>query len=106
MTCKGTQEGKEKGILLYRHILDVKEYRALAAVSDVTGQTLNCLKEQLAEPSGPGKDFWWCPVADLELLKVKALDEPIKVAIVTDGKSAIICELPSSVHKNMFVKVD
>jgi len=40
------------------------------------------------------------------LLKVKALDEPIKVAIVTDGKSAIICELPSSVHKNMFVKVD
>lgn len=106
MAIKDTQEGKEKGILLYRHILDVKEYRALAAVSDFTGQTLNCLKEQLAEPSGPGKDFWWSPVTDLELLKVKALGKSIKVAIVTDGKFAIICELPNSVHKNMFVKVD
>ena len=73
---------------------------------DCIGKTLNRLKEQLAEPSGPGKDFWWCPVTDLELLKVKIVDEPIKVAIVTDRKSAIICELPDSIEEGLFVEID
>lgn len=104
MVSKSTNEGK--GILLYRQILDVSDYRKLCGLSDSTGKTLGCLKEQLAEPSEPGKEFWWCPVTDLELLKVKMVDEPIKVAIVADSKSAIICELPYSINENMFVEVD
>lgn len=104
MISKSTNEGK--GILLYRQILSVTDYRKLCGLPDCIGKTLNRLKEQLAEPSGPGKDFWWCPVTDLELLKVKIVDEPIKVAIVTDGKSAIICELPDSIEGNLFVDVD
>lgn len=106
MVIKSTNEGKEKGILLYRQVLDVKEYRKLSALPDDTGKSLNRLKEQLAEPSGPGGDFWWCPVTDLELLKIKAVDAPIRVAVVTDGKAAIICEVPNSISRDMFVEVD
>ena len=106
MVQTSAKEGKEKGILLYRQILTVKEYRTLAQINDITGRTLAHLKEQIAEPTGPGKEFWWCPVTDLELLQIRAIDEPIKVAIVTDGKSAIICELPSNIQKEHFVKVD
>ena len=104
MVSTSTNEGK--GILLYRQILSVSDYRKLCCLSDCIGKTLARLKEQLAEPSGPGEDFWWCPVTDLELLKVKTVDEPIKVAIVTDGKSAIICELPDSIEESLFVEVD
>lgn len=104
MVSKSTNEGK--GILLYKQILDVSGYRNLCGLSDCPGKTLRCLKEQLTEPSGPGMDFWWCPVSDLELLNLKVVDEPLKVAVVTDGKSAIICELPDSIEGNLFVEID
>lgn len=104
MVSKSTNEGK--GILLYKQILDISGYRNLCGLSDRPGKTLRCLKEQLAEPSGPGMDFWWCPVSDLELLNLKVVDEPLKVAVVTNGKSAIICELPDSIEGNLFVEID
>lgn len=104
MVSVSTIEGKR--FLLYKQILDVSGYRKMCGLSDCTGRTLCCLKEQLAEPSGPGMDFWWCPVSDLELLNLKVVDEPLKVAIVTDGKSATICELPDSIEGNLFVEID
>ena len=104
MVSKSTNEGK--GILLYKQILDVSGYRNLCDLTDCTGKTLECLKEQLAEPSGPGMDFWWCPVSDLELLNLKVVAEPLKAAVVTVGKSAIICELPDSIEESLFVEVD
>lgn len=104
MVSESTNEGKR--FLLYKQILDVSGYRKLCGLSDCTGKTLRCLKEQLAEPSGPGMDFWWCPVSDLELLNLKVVDEPLKVLVVTDGKSAIICELPDSIKENLFVEID
>lgn len=104
MVSKSTNEGK--GILLYKQILDASGYRNLCGLSDCPGKTLRCLREQLAEPSGPGMDFWWCPVSDLELLNLKVVDEPLKVAVVTDSKSAIICELPDSIEGNLFVEID
>ena len=99
-----TNEGKR--FFLYKQILNVSGYRNLCGLSDCTGKTLRCLKEQLAAPSGPGMDFWWCPVSDLELLNMKVVDEPLKVAVVTDGKSAIICELPDSIEESLFVEID
>lgn len=104
MVSKSTNEGKR--FLLYKQILNVTEYRKLCSLSDCTEKTLRCLKEQLAEPSGPGMDFWWCPVSDLELLNLKVVDDPLKVVVVTDGKSAIICELPDSIEESLFVEID
>lgn len=104
MASKNTNEGI--GILLYRQILSVPDYQRLCGISDRSAKSVDSLKGQLAEPSGPGKDLWWCSVTELELLKVKAVDEPIKVAIVTDGESAIICELPDSTEREQFVEVD
>lgn len=104
MASKNTNEGI--GIWLYRQILSVPDYQKLCGISDRTAKSVDSLKDQLAEPSGPGKDLWWCPVTELELLKVKAVGEPIKVAMVTDGASAIICELPDSTEREQFVEVD
>ena len=104
MVCNSTNEGKR--FLFYKQILDVSGYRRLCGLSDCTGKTFRFLKEQLSEPSGPGMDFWWCPVSDLELLNLKVVDEPLKVAVVTDGKSAIICELPDSIEESLFVEID
>ena len=104
MNSESINEGKK--IILYRKILEVSEYRKLCGLPDSTGNTLGCLKSQLAEPSGPGMDYWWCPVSDLEMLNLKAVDEPLKVAVVTDGESAIICELPDSIDEVLFAKVD
>ena len=104
MVSNCTNEGKK--FLLYKQILDVSGYRKLCGLADCTGKTLRCLKEQLAESSGPGMDLWWCPVSDLELLNLKVVDEPLKVAVVTDGKFAIICELPDSIEESLFVEID
>lgn len=104
MVSNCTNEGKR--FLLYKQIVDVSGYRTLCGLSDCTGKTLRCLKKQLAEPPEHGMDFWWSPVTDLELLNLKAVDDPLKVTVVTDGKSAIICELPDSIEESLFVEID
>lgn len=104
MRTKIKNEGKK--ILIYRAILSTDEYRKLSGLSPGEENTLASLKQQLEDPPGPGKDFWWSPVTDLEFLKVKAVDEPVRTALVTDGNAAIICELPGSIRREMFIEVD
>ena len=93
-------------ILIYRAILSTDEYRKLSGLSPGEENTLASLKQQLEDPPGPDKDFWWSPVTDLEFLKVKAENEPVRTALVTDGNAAIICELPGSIQRKMFIEVD
>lgn len=102
------ENNKNEGtcIILYRHTLAVSEYRKICGLSGCDCTSLEGLKDQLAEPSGPGMDLWCCSLTELELLKVKVVDKALKVAIVTDGISAIICELPDSIDESLFVKVD
>lgn len=95
MRTKIKNEGKK--ILIYRAILSTDEYRKLSGLSPGEENTLASLKQQLEDPPGPGKDFWWSPVTDLEFLKVKAVNDPVRTALVTDGNAAIICELPGSI---------
>lgn len=104
MRTKIKNEGKK--ILIYRAILSTDEYRKLSGLSPGEENTLASLKQQLEDPPGPDKDFWWSPVTDLEFLKVKAVDEPVRTALVTDGNAAIICELPGSIRREMFIEVD
>ena len=104
MRTKIKNEGKK--ILIYRAILSTDEYRKLSGLSPGEENTLASLKQQLEDPPGPDKDFWWSPVTDLEFLKVKAVNEPVRTALVTDGNAAIICELPGSIRREMFIEVD
>ena len=104
MRTKIKNEGKK--ILIYRAILSTGEYRKLSGLSPGEENTLASLKQQLEDPPGPGKDFWWSPVTDLEFLKVKAVNEPVRTALVTDGNAAIICELPGGIQRKMFIEVD
>lgn len=102
MKIESRNEGR--GILIHRQILSVDEYRKLSGLSPGKEGTLSSLKQQLEEPSEPGKDFWWSPVTDLEFLRVKAVEGSIKTALVTDGKAVIICELPNAILREMFVE--
>lgn len=104
MRTKIKNEGKK--ILIYRAILSTDEYRKLSGLSPGEENTLASLKQQLEDPPGPGKDFWWSPVTDLEFLKVKAVNNPVRTALVTDGNAAIICELPGSIQRKMIIEVD
>lgn len=104
MRTKIKNEGKK--ILIYRAILSTDEYRKLSGLSPGEENTLASLKQQLEDPPGPGKDFWWSPVTDLEFLKVKAVNDPVRTALVTDGNAAIICELPGNIQRKMFIEVD
>ncbi len=104
MRTKIKNEGEK--ILIYRAILSADEYRKLSGLSPGEENTLASLKQQLEDPPGPDKDFWWSPVTDLEFLKVKAVNEPVRTALVTDGNAAIICELPGSIRREMFIEVD
>ncbi len=104
MKIESRNEGR--GILIHRQILSVDEYRKLSGLSPGKEGTLSSLKQQLEEPSEPGKVFWWSPVTDLEFLRVKAVEGSIKTALVTDGKAVIICELPNAILREMFVEAD
>lgn len=104
MRTKIKNEGKK--ILIYRAILSTDEYRKLSGLSPGEENTLASLKQQLEDPPGPGKDFWWSPVTDLEFLKVKSVNDPVRTALVTDGNAAIICELTGSIQRKMFIEVD
>ena len=99
-------KNEREKILIYRAILSTDEYRKLSGLSPGEENTLASLKQQLEDPPGPDKDFWWSPVTDLEFLKVKAVNEPVRTALVTDGNAAIICELPGSIRREMFIEVD
>ena len=104
MRTKIKNEGKK--ILIYRAILSTDEYRKLSGLSPGEENTLASLKQQLEDPPGPGKDFWWSPVTDLEFLKVKSVNDPVRTALVTDGNVAKICGLPGSIQRKMFIEVD
>lgn len=108
MVSKKTNESKrrDKKLLLYREIIDVGKYRELCRLKDCKDKTLTCLKQQIEEEAEPGKDFWWCPLTNIELLAVKSVDCPLKIAVVSDGKTAIVCELPNEIQDAMFAKVE
>lgn len=108
MVSKKTSESKrrEKKLLLYREIIDVGKCRELCRLKDCKDKTLTRLRQQLEEEVEPGKDFWWCPLTDIELLAVKSINCPLKIAVVSDGKTAIVCELPNEIQDAMFVKFE
>lgn len=83
MRTKIKNEGEK--ILIYRAILSTDEYRKLSGLSPGEENTLASLKQQLEDPPGPDKDFWWSPVTDLEFLKVKAENEPVRRRLLQMG---------------------
>lgn len=108
MAVKRTNESsrrKEK-LLLYREIIDVGKYRELCRLKNSKDKTIARLKQQIEEEAKPGRDFWWCPLTNVELLAVKSVDEPLKIAVVRDGESAIACELPNKIQDALFVNIE
>lgn len=97
-------KGKVK-VLLHKRILSTYEYRKLTRLPDKTDMTLSALKNQLDDEADMDKDFWWCPLEDVSLMKLHSIDGVLKTAIVTDGNEGVLCELPVECPDHAFIAI-
>lgn len=106
MKNRNLDENKEKvGLLLLKHILTPDEYRASVGLPEIkSDKSVTGLVVQLDEEQEPDKELWWAALRDMAYLLVHSIDKTIKVAIVSDGESAIACELPSDYNDQLFVE--
>lgn len=96
---------KKEGLLLLKHILTPDEYRAAVGLPEVkSDKTVTGLVVQLEENQEPEKELWWATLQDIGYLLVHAIDGTVKVAIVSDSESVVVCELPSDYNELLFVE--
>ncbi len=97
-------QGKRQSVLLYKTIISPDEYRRLADIMTIEDKSVEALGNQLNNYTELCTDIWWSPISDISLLSVRTYGRPLMLAIVSDGKNAIACEM-YKVPTEDFVKI-
>lgn len=95
----------EVRVLLYKQILSTCEYRKLVHLPEQADMALSALKKQLDDEVDMDKDFWWCPLEDVSLMKLHGINRVLKTVIVTDGNEGVLCELPVECPDHAFIAI-